>query len=875
MKVLRNFFLFGICLAGSLQAALPWLGPVPPGANYPDGEEDRQFAVLEHDLAQKARVNAHPAETLRKDALIDAADRDPWDIVVRRTGVLLARIVTLPGAPALQAEKSELETLRKQAAEVNVADKPARREGFNRAIRLRRRIAFSNPLLNFREMVILKRQVASVYGHMCDQFYGIAQEPGGGLYVLSDPFGSKPAIRDLLEGAVVKNGRLKGQPIDGGPRRRWPNPYWGDVSRKKGEAPTEGGSFVTPTLSYDARSLMFAYVECKGSGEHIVHYDHAKRGHFVETRAYHVFRVGMDGSDLTMLSDGTWNDFSPCFTPAGRVAFISERRGGYLRCGRNCPTYTLHDMAADGSDIRCLSLHDTNEWAPTIADDGMILWTRWDYVDRHSMVAHHPWTTTPDGRNARSVHGNYSERRKRPDMETDFQPVPGAHKFLGSATPHHGQSFGSLILMDPREPDDDFMAPLKRFTPEVGFPESQGGSASYGTPLPLSEEFCLAAYEPVEVKGVGRTGMFGIYLVDAFGNKELVYRDPDIASLNPIPVRARKTPPIVPEQNAGGYAMMATAPGEAQRGAGAERMETASTTANGASVPAPSADATVAVMNVRDSLRPFPEGVQIKALRIWQLFSLPMGCNRISHNVGIQIPGTAAINLARAVIGEVPVEADGSVYFKAPARKQLFFQALDENGMAVQSMRAGVYFQPGEMASCMGCHEPKNRAPSNAAFVKTRKAFLRAPSIPKADVDGSNPWSYPRLVQPVLEKKCVRCHEENKTKAPRLDAGLVTRRSTGYMDATTVYYASYLSLIPAFGFTNYGDQLRTIPGKFGARATKLYAMLSKGHHDVKLSPDEMHRITLWLDSASQFYGVNEKEGGEAQLRGEIAKPTLE
>ncbi len=36
-----------------------------------------------------------------------------------------------------------------------------------------------------------------------------------------------------------------------------------------------------------------------------------------------------------------------------------------------------------------------------------------------------------------------------------------------------------------------------------------------------------------------------------------------------------------------------------------------------------------------------------------------------------------------------------------------------------------------------------------------------------------------------------------------------------------------------------------------------------------------HRLALWLDSASMFYGVYEKEGGEAQLRGEIPKPTLE
>jgi hypothetical protein len=44
---------------------------------------------------------------------------------------------------------------------------------------------------------------------------------------------------------------------------------------------------------------------------------------------------------------------------------------------------------------------------------------------------------------------------------------------------------------------------------------------------------------------------------------------------------------------------------------------------------------------------------------------------------------------------------------------------------------------------------------------------------------------------------------------------------------------------------------------------------------VKLSEEELQKIALWLDCVSPFYGVYEKEGGEAQLRGEVAYPTLE
>ncbi len=92
---------------------------------------------------------------------------------------------------------------------------------------------------------------------------------------------------------------------------------------------------------------------------------------------------------------------------------------------------------------------------------------------------------------------------------------------------------------------------------------------------------------------------------------------------------------------------------------------------------------------------------------------------------------------------------------------------------------------------------------------------------------------------------------------------------------TNKWYASYANLSKDHAFWNYGQSHRTTPGKFGARASKLLKLLDEGHHDVKLTEEELHRITLWLDLSSIFYGVYEKEGGEAQLRGEIAKPTLE
>ena len=794
-----------------------------PQATEEMSEPDREFAALRHDLRNQGHWQRVAAQALRPEATILAADRDPADVVLRRTAALAADLKSMPEPPDLTALEAEFARLQAAGKATDVADADARRKLFDQARALRRKIAFANPLLSFDKLLFAKRH-RSTFNHMCDQYYGINSVPGGGLYVLAAPFGAEPKVTDVLANVTVKAGRLKGKKL-------------------------EGGCLVSPDLSHDAKKIAFAYVECQGDRGHRHHTD-PSRGHWHEGRCYHIFTVNIDpstvlragGSDLAQITDGTWNDFDPCWLPNGRLAFITERRGGYLRCGRVCPTYTLYDMAADGSDIRGLSPHETNEWHPSVTHDGRIIYTRWDYIDRHGCTAHLPWITTVDGRDSRALHGNFAPRNSRPDMELDIRAVPLSHKFVATAAPHHGQAYGSLVLIDPRIPDDDAMMPLKRVTPEIGFPESQGGAQVYATAWALSEHYYLCVYDAGMGPGVGRQGRrhvrgnYGIYLVDAFGNKELIYRDPSIACLSPIPLRPRPTPPDRPSLIA-------------------EWDE---------KKPKP---ATVAVLNVYDSLKPWPAGTQIKALRVIQVLPMSVPSGGPPHETGLRLPSAGdSVNPARWVLGSVPVEKDGSAHFTLPARKEVFFQALDAAGNAVQSMRSATYLQPGERLVCMGCHEPKVAAP--AMPEQPPLALRRAPSKIAPDVDGSNPFSYPRLVQPVLDRKCQPCHEKKKGKAPRLDREIIGK-------GRKRFYASYHSLAPKYGFWNYGHGYRTTPGKFGAYASKLYAMLKKGHNDVKLTDEELHRIALWLDCSSLFYGVYEKEGGQAQLRGEVVRATLE
>ena len=666
-----------------------------------------------------------------------------------------------------------------------------------------RRIAFCNPLLDFGEMLFIKRHHPGGVYHMCDQYYGFNAIAGGGLYVLSDAFGSNPRLTDLLADAIVERGRLKGHSL-------------------------KDGAFLSPEVSYDGGTILFAYTQGKG-----------KDLQWTRESCFHIFKVNSDGTGLVQLTDGPWNDFDPCFLPNGRIVFNSERRGGYLRCGRHCPTYALHSMMPDGSDIIRFSYHETHEWHPSVTNNGMVVYTRWDYVDRDTNIAHHIWTCFPDGRDPRSFHGNYPLRREaRPWMEMSIRAIPGSHKFVATAASHHGNAFGSLVMIDQRINDDGKMSQLMRLTPEVPFPEAEKhikpirDCMVYGTPWPLSEDDYLCVYDQ-------HAKNHGIYWIDRFGNKELIYRDQSIPCLSPIPLRPRLKPPVIPVRT----------------------VQTADDiNMTGGKYP----QETITVINVHDSDFQWPDGARVTALRIIQVLpktTPPPNQPRI---------GIANQTNARAVLGTVPVETDGSAYFEVPAGKMIYFQALDDRGMAIQSMRSGTYLHPGEQMTCLGCHEPKRRAPKQSTVRPL--AIQRAPSKIKPDVDGSNPFNYVRLVQPVLDRNCVSCHL--KEKAPDL---------TDVIEGKSGWTRSYNNLAEKYGFyfhvsngsikTGVHGGSRTIAGEFGARASGLLKFMDEQHYGVKLSEGDFHRLALWLDCNSEFYGSYENT--VAQAKGQIVQPTLD
>ena len=797
------------------------------------------WKFIQRDIDNWHRLPTNVLDTsVNAAACILPGDADPLVVALRRTRALLDDLAV---SVDLAAERIELDKLSAEASTAKDAD--SRVALFPHVMNLNRRISLKNPLLRGIDRLLFVTHEPCGFNewrdgsHMCDQYYGFhgtqnGASRGDGLYILEKPFSGKPVARNILAGKVIEEGPWKGQTLD-------------------------GCAIISPDIDWDGKRIAFAAVK-----------NNSKLDTWEDGTCYHVFTCNIDGTGLRQLTSGPWNEFDPCWLPNGRIVFSSERRGGFVRCSGNrpVPSFTLHSMFDDGEDIVRLSHHETNEWHPSVNNDGMIVYTRWDYVDRGAGQAHHAWTCFPDGRDPRELNGNTRlHADTTPKMEMNVRQIPGSRKYIATATPHHGWAAGSFIMIDPAVPDDGEMSAVRRVTPEQACPESEQTSwhnrcsGSYATAWPLSEKYFICAYDG-DANGMYKVPMRGrryaITLLDVFGNKTRLYSHPTISCLDPMPLMARKMPPVIPHKTLEGR----PADADGKRPAPIPAAEMPNT-------------GEIGLVNVYDARIPFPTNDAITALRVWQLFPKTKPLQ--------QRPwlGAEARQTGRQCLGTVPVEADGSAYFLAPVGVPLFFQALRADGCAVQNMRSDTYLHPGERLVCSGCHEPKENV-RRTALKSLPAAMRRAPSRIKPGPDGSAPFNYRRLVQPVLDAKCVSCHGEKRApKAPDLRAGDWRKNKWGFSTSwnNLVHRTNYFIreiiedrrrvdwefFVPAY----------TTPGKNLAIGAPLRKMLDAGHHGVKLTPEERERLILWMDSNGQY--IAHDHDAEAQRDGKIVKPSLE
>jgi len=652
--------------------------------------------------------------------------------------------------------------------------------------KLRREIIFSHPALDF-EKILINVNPPTKYSHNGDQHLGRHSRIGPGLTILSDWKTENLKARAILEGKLPE------------------------------------GAVRNPDLHYDAEKVVFSFCDHTAEGE----------------KRYFLYEAAIDGSWVRQLTGTvrdkfkTWNDRATviiedndgCYLPDGNIIFISTRSQTFGRChgGRYNPAWVLHKCDANGDNITQMSFGNENEYEPAVLNDGRIIFTRWEYTNRHEMLFHKLWWCRLDGTNVSHYFGN---DMIEPMAFIEASPIPGTHKVVTTAQGHHSYNTGTTVVLDINKGENTEDA-IEHITPETPYSETYGWpEPHYSHPYPVNEELFLVSRANHPVHRQRQTpppADRGIYLIDPVGGRELIYENPDVASFSPIAVRKRQRPPVMPE------------------------------------ITSSEKYGTVFLQNAYLT-RNDPNGVikpgMIKALRVNALGVQPRAKRaKCSMTVPNEIP--------KKVLGTTPLNEDGSAFFKVPANTSVQMQILDENGMAILTEKSLFYLQPGENRSCVGCHEPAGTSPLTDVIARNTR---RTPKdlTPPAGPQYPGGLSFMRTVQPVLDRYCIGCHglgegdTENVKKANNINL---------VHDGAMQWPRSFRQIVQRgnhrFGDKGYmggeignegGERNISTPYEDFAYGNKVAHMLVKNHGNCNMDQGSYMRIIEWLDLNAQCYG---------------------
>ncbi|MDP6522582.1 MAG: hypothetical protein QGH15_00040 [Kiritimatiellia bacterium] len=528
-----------------------------------------------------------------------------------------------------------------------------------------------------------------------------------------------------------------------------------------------------------------------------------------------------------------YHDLDPVYLPNGKIVFASTRSQRSVLCNPTTVT-TLHVMDADGKNITCISQGQVNEISPCVMDDGRIIYMRWEYVDKGFGNVQSLWAVRPDGSGSDHV---YKNDIICPGAMMHARSVPGSRQIVTTAAGHHGGNHGPIVLIDNRRHRRTADA-MSNLTPEIGYPglyPMRGSIGAFRDPYPFSEKLFLVSHRAggKYSKGAG----FGIYVLDAWGNRAELYRDPGLSCIEPVPLQPRREPtdiqPVIPTA--------------------AEK------------------DSQLATMFLNDVYQGLPEikRGRVKFIRVMEAMNLNW---YDTWRAGVQGDGGGFQQISmvsnggdvarKFVHGIATVHEDGSAFFTVPANKNLYFQALDENYMELHRMRTFINLLPGEKRSCVGCHEVRRKAPGlrDKALPQGLDKPARA-LYPQPGDTGPRAVHYPLDVQPILDKHCIVCHSGDEPKGGLVLTGEPQGKyfTRSYEELTYNAKLQKQALVSYLYTSNFGSASVPLepPLSFGSHRSKMVERILKEPCKAKLNREEFIRIVTWIDANAPFYGTHD------------------
>ena len=532
-----------------------------------------------------------------------------------------------------------------------------------------------------------------------------------------------------------------------------------------------------------------------------LHWD-GDRAMFTQTMSdnrWNVFEVKLNNGDCKKLIDNPEPDlefYDGTYLPDGRI--IANSNIGYqgVPCVNGSdPVGNMVLYTPQSKNLRRLTFDQDANWNPVIMNNGRVMYTRWEYTDLTHYYTRIVMNMNPDGTEQKALYGSGS---MFPNSTFDVQPLPGyASAFVGIISGHHGVArSGRLILFDPAKARKGAAGMLQEIphrnrpiVEEVKDRLVDGVWPQFIKPSPLNDTYFLVAAK------LDKNDLWGIYLVDKFDNVTCLHKMEGEGYISPIAVRKTVTPPAIPDR-----------------------------------VKLDDKQATVFIQDIYEGegLKGIPRGT-VKSLRL-HAYEYAYVQTQSDHNWhGIQ----SGWDIKR-MLGTVPVEEDGSVIFKIPVNTPVSIQPLDKDGVAVQWMRSWLTGQPGEIVSCVGCHEDQNQI----VIPKRVIASQKAPHALTPPEGGTRSFTFDLEVQPILDRACIACHN-GEGKAFDLRGGKKDGRGYG---------TSYLNLHPyVHRQGGEGDMVVLYPYEYHPNTSELVRLLKKGHYNVQLTDAEWRKIYNWID----------------------------
>lgn len=613
------------------------------------------------------------------------------------------------------------------------------------------------------------------------------------------------------------------------------------------------GEVMDLALSYDGKEILFSWKESDGSPGHQSFRNQHQGPDRTEKTKYQIYRMTIDPLPKTgmpepkQLTKGKHNNFNPCWLPDGKIAFLSDRKESFAYCWVTTSPL-LHRMNGDGSNQHRISHGYLNDFTPSVLNDGRIIYSRWEYVDRPAIPIQSIWAMNPDGTGLSGFFGN---RCIEPGTFMEARSIGKTHNVLCVLAGHNGSCRGALAIISTAY-GANAQEGIQNITPEIpvlGVKDCRrGGNAlvnagPYENPFPIDEAYFL----------VSKMGTIQLRDYNVTELATVLKPKDGMGFFSPVPIRATTPPPIIPSSLP-----------EKPKGPWA----------------------TVFMQDVYNGLEPHIKRGEIKQICVVQELEkghyTPLKTGPGHPAFGVQFPviSCGATYAPKKVWGYAKVESDGSAHFKVPTGIPVYFMAIDEKGRAVQRMRTFTHFQPGERQSCVGCHADRNYATPRMPSKRPIAALRKADQLPDPEWGRRN-FDYSTIVQPVLDKNCVKCHNSrkqpkgidltgDKTDYFNVSYDILARKGAwselqphayGHQTTDPLMVDSispYTKWIPSINGTE--ESIAMIkPKTWGSPASKLADMILSGHPDkdgkprVNLNDKERLRVMAWIDLNVPYY----------------------